>query len=689
MQIFSHLVKCIRSSLRYKLLTLVLLPILLITPTVIGLAVYWSVTFSYNQLFLKVNTDLNVSHDVFQRLQRDQLANLEVTAASFYFREILETGDAEQLRDEITRLTSFYDFDYLNLLLPTGERYFAVDVPVKQSPLLAAAVETGLPGVGIELFSNAEVSRENQALADSIRLSLVDTPRAVPTDRSVEDRAMLIRSVYPVSSRDGEVIALIEGGVLLNRNFDFVDAIRDLVYGRGSLAKGSLGTVTVFLEDVRVSTNVPTTTDTRALGTRVSREVRNTVLEQGDIWVDRAFVVNDWYISAYEPIVDVYGNRVGMLYAGFLETPFRQSLINAIVALVAVLLLGAIVAAFAAIRGAKSIFKPIEAMAKVVRATQSGEAQRIGKLDSSDEIGELARQVDSMLDSLEENRQRIQHAADVLESKVEERTAQLQQKNIRLQRIIDLLRKTRQRLAMAEKLAALGELTAGVAHEINNPTAVILGNMDVLVSELGEDGDRVKVESDLIVEQVYRIRSIVDRLLQYSRPSDYAGYVEQLDVVEVIQDTLNLVKHELEHKNAEIVQNYVASDEIMMNRQELQQVLVNLLINAAHAIDKGGKITISTADWSRRGVVIIIRDNGRGMSDDELRRVFDPFYTTNKTGGTGLGLSVSYGLIRRYGGEIVADSLVGHGAEFRVHLRKEPIFTDDEEELLASNEEAV
>jgi len=126
----------------------------------------------------------------------------------------------------------------------------------------------------------------------------------------------------------------------LNRNYDFVDEIRDLVYGPGSLAEGSRGTVTVFLDDVRITTNVPGSESARALGTRVSVEVRNTVLEQGTTWIDRAFVVSDWYISAYQPIVDVNGDRVGMLYAGYLEAPFRSDLYRGIAATAAVVIAG-------------------------------------------------------------------------------------------------------------------------------------------------------------------------------------------------------------------------------------------------------------------------------------------------------------------------------------------------------------
>jgi len=516
-------------------------------------------------------------------------------------------------------------------------------------------------------------------------LPLVATPRSVPTDKTIEDRAMLIRVVQPILNRIGEVKGLLEGGVLLNRNFRFVDEIRDLVYGPGSLAPGSRGTVTVFLDDVRITTNVPSGDKLRALGTRASREVRETVLEEQQTWVNRAFVVNDWYISAYEPIIDVNGESVGMLYAGYLEKPLRAELQRSIILLGIVLLLGTLFAAALAILGAQSIFKPIELNANVIRATKSGKPRRIGAIASRDEVGELAREFDSMLDSLVENQQRIQLAADELERKVAERTVELSDKNTRLEQTIVLLRETRQQLAMAEKLAALGELIAGVAHEINNPTAVILGNMDVVIQELGDDASSVQTELDLIIEQVYRIRNIVDRLLQYSRPASFAGYVDELDIRDVLQETKLLVKHEIDRKNIVVTENYAELGLIEFNRQELQQVLVNLILNAAHAVEPGGTIDISTEVWGVQGIRLKIRDNGSGIPADEQRRIFDPFYTSRKVGGTGLGLSVSYGIIRRYGGHISVNSLLGEWTEFTIKIRHHPVYESDEEMLQEMN----
>lgn len=680
----------IASNLRYKLLALVLVPMLLLAPTVLLLSYNWARTYAYEHMYLKVNTDLSVAHDVFQRIQEDHRQALKSLAESYAFRRDFDANNFAAMDSQLASLRSQYGMDFLNVLNREGTAVMRKNGwhlwATKASPLINSASNDGFATVGIEIYQQDEIIRENPSLYTKTLLPLVATPRSVPTNKTIEDRAMVIRVVQPITDRKGEVKGLLEGGVLLNRNFRFVDEIRDLVYGPGSLAPGSRGTVTVFLDDVRITTNVPSGDKLRALGTRVSQEVRESVLEDQQTWVNRAFVVNDWYISAYEPIIDVNGKSVGMLYAGFLESPLRAALHRSILLLGIVLLLGTLFAAAVAILGAQSIFKPIELIANVIRATKSGETRRIGAIASRDEVGELAREFDSMLDSLVENQARIQHAADELERKVAERTVELSDKNARLEQTITLLRETRQQLAMAEKLAALGELIAGVAHEINNPTAVILGNMDVVIQELGEDASGVQTELDLIIEQVYRIRNIVDRLLQYSRPSTFAGYVEEIDVREVLQSTMLLVKHEIERKNIKVIQNYADLSHIEFNRQELQQVLVNLILNSAQAVEQGGVIEITTQAWGQQGIRLRIRDNGCGIPPEVQRRIFDPFYTSGKAEGTGLGLSVTYGIIRRYGGHIAVSSLLGEWTEFNMKIRFRAVYESDEEILQEMNQ---
>ena len=296
----------------------------------------------------------------------------------------------------------------------------------------------------------------------------------------------------------------------------------------------------------------------------------------------------------------------------------------------------------------------------------------------------MAREFDAMLDLLQQRNRQIQRAADELELKVDQRTQELREKNADLETTVALLQQTRQQLMMAEKLAAIGELTAGVAHEINNPTAVILGNLDLLVSELGPAIEPVSEEVELIVAQVYRIREIINNLLQYSRPAEYAGYINDVSIDEVITDTLGLVAHAIKHGSVEVITSIRTERTIAINRQELQLVLVNLMVNACHAVPhKQGRIEITAEDWDERGAVISVRDNGPGIPSHVCSRLFDPFFSTKPEGqGTGLGLSISYGLVRRYGGNITVQSGLGDGAEFKVWLLSDPVLVKDEQTIM-------
>lgn len=678
----------IATSLRYKLLVLVLFPMFMIAILTVGFVIYWSQDFSQNQLLRRVHTDLNVAHASFVRLQRDYLSQLERLAVSHAFYTAFANRDGNRIQDQLHVMRETTGFDFVHVTDLHGRWILTHEVTPpgvsKLGPLHRQVVTWGTPGVDIEIYSAADLQTESRGLAEAVRIPLVETPRSAPSDRTVEDRAMVVRAIVPVRDPKGTMVALLDGGVVLNKSFGLVDDIRSLVYGPESLVEGSIGTVTLILDDVRISTNVPVRPGERALGTRVSAAVRSSVLEQGNTWVDYAFVVNDWYISAYEPIIDAYGKRVGMLYTGFLEAPFRHAYYRALGAALLLLLLGMLVAALVVVRGATGIFKPIESIAAVVRDIRKGGNKRVGNLAKDDEIGELAEQFDATLNLLTLRNEQIRQAAERLESKVDERTRELQEKNQRLEDTIAQLEAARQQLVSAEKLAALGELTAGVAHEINNPIAVIQGNMDVLRQELGDDIVRVQVEVDLILEQVTRIHAIVDKLLRYSRPSGYGAELKEVEPNRLIDETLVLVEHEMAAKALKVETEYAATNRITIDAQELQQVLVNLLVNAAHASTTGGRITVSTRNCDGgSGVAISVRDEGAGIMPEHLPRVFDPFFTTKRVGGTGLGLSVSYGLLRRYGGDIKVSSEPGRGTTFQVLLPERPVFLGDKDPVYA------
>jgi two-component system NtrC family sensor kinase len=279
-----------------------------------------------------------------------------------------------------------------------------------------------------------------------------------------------------------------------------------------------------------------------------------------------------------------------------------------------------------------------------------------------------------MLDLLQRRNAQIQAAAEQLEMKVEERTRSLQDKTLELQRNVALLNETRQQLVTNEKLTALGELTAGIAHEINNPTAVILGNMELLRYELGDNAEVVKEEIDLVIQQVGRISTIIRSLLQYSRPGEFNAPLEMHQITPIIEEMLVLVRHSIRQQAVVLITELDASCPIQVNRPQLLQVLINLVVNAAHAMDGQGRIWIRTYDWVVNdlpmGVKIEVEDEGSGIAPEQLGRIFDPFYTTRKD-GTGLGLSLSYGIIKRIGGTIEVSSTLDKGTLFTIGLYHE------------------
>jgi two-component system NtrC family sensor kinase len=430
------------------------------------------------------------------------------------------------------------------------------------------------------------------------------------------------------------------------------------------------------MDDVRITTNVRLFQNQRAIGTRVSQVVRDAVLTRGNTWLDRAFVVNDWYVSAYEPLLNAQGHRVGMLYVGYLEQPFRLVKYGMLALIVAIFMIVMVLAAVFSLRWARSIFRPLEQMNRTMQRVEDGDTgARVGAVEARDEIGALATHLDQLLNVIDDKTRTLRRWADQLDAKVIARTSELAQSNASLQL-------AQQQLTKSEKLAAIGQLTASVAHEINNPIAVIQGNLDLMRETLGAQAAPVKAELRLLDQQVERMRLIVTQLLQYARPTEYAGYVEAVDVNRTLENSLVLVGHLLARTRIEVERDLQATAMAGINRQELQQVIINLLINAIQAMPEGGRLRLRTrnrkdlAEDGKTGVLLEISDTGPGLNERVREHLFRPFFTT-KNDGNGLGLWISLGLVERYGGSIegmnrqdLGDSEAG--ATFRVWLLTEP-----------------
>jgi len=661
-------------SIRQRLLALVLLPLLLMAIIMAGMLYFWTTEVGYRHLLMKVSTDLAVANERFYATQENYLAQLALLAQTHDFQSRYRTSQQYQhnnpvlttaLVEQLLIMQAQSGLDYIQLIDISGcDLLVARPCATTPSPLLTRAVN-GFGSSGVELLSAQQLTALSPSLAERAQLILSETEKAVPTERHIEQRGMVLHLVYPLNNKQGHTEAFLNAGLLMNGNSAFVDQIKDTVYGEGSLAFGSVGTVTIFLDDIRISTNVPAkqAPGQRALGTRVSELVRQKVLVQGERWLDRAFVVSDWYISGYLPIIDVYGKRVGMIYAGFLEAPFKREFYHWLWQLLIIFAAIVLACGFLVVRGAKGIFTPIEAMVTVIGNIRAGHRERIALSEgTSTELMTLGVEFNLMLAQLEQQHDHIQNAAELLEEKVHARTQALNEH-------IKLLKRTREQLIAKGKLAAIGELTAGIAHEINNPTTVILGYLDLLVVELGDAGELVSEEVQLIVQQVERIRTIINDLLQFSRPGEYRAALSELDINHVIRATQVLVKHDLAQKEINLRMDLRATITVSGNRQQLQQVLINLMVNAVAAINTRGDIIIRSRNWRSDGVLFSIRDTGCGIKPDVLERIFDPFFS-HRAGGTGLGLSVSYSILQSMDAEVAVRSRFSVGSIFYIWLPK-------------------
>jgi two-component system NtrC family sensor kinase len=224
------------------------------------------------------------------------------------------------------------------------------------------------------------------------------------------------------------------------------------------------------------------------------------------------------------------------------------------------------------------------------------------------------------------------------------------------------------------KLSSIGRLAAGVAHEINNPMAIINMKAGLMKDLIDLDPDFPKKEKFLglvqaITQSVDRCRTITHRLLGFAKRMEVN--IEVLDVNDVLRETIGFLEKDAFHRNVRLSTNLAGNlPRIASDRGQLQQAFLNILNNALAAVKDGGVISAATWEKDLEHIAVSFQDNGVGMSEDTLKHIFEPFFTTKKTGGTGLGMSITYGIVRKLGGEIDVQSKLGEGTRFVVFLPK-------------------
>jgi len=496
--------------------------------------------------------------------------------------------------------------------LPVGGNWF--EFPVLQSTLRNQ-----------HKWASTEILNENFLaeidLAEQAFIELKDTPkaRATPYD-SREGKAGLAQiACSPILDTDGGVSGAVVAVHLFNKDFTLVDRIQ---------AVAGVDTVTIFFGDLRVSTNVREDGE-RAIGTRVSEAVFDTVLDNGEPFTGSAYVVNEWFITRYVPLHNHQGQVIGMLYVGarratFLELQRTLNTRNILVTAAAI-----IPVTLLALPIARVITRPLEEIADASRLVAQGNTDVRVPERGIGEAAILGKAFNSML-------------ADLTEAQA--------------------------RLIRNERLASMGELAAGVAHQLNNPLGTILLFSDILLSELPEQASTCE-DVQMIAHEAHRAKDIVTALLNFARQQTVS--TEPTDLGPVLRDLIERARQLPKYENVTIVEQIDPDlPQIEIDPAQLPNIFVNLMENAADAMPDGGTLTIRTsASQDRQSVVIQIEDTGFGIHPENINEIFSPFFTTKPFGqGTGLGLAIVYGIIKRHQGTIRVDSRVGEGSTFTVKL---------------------
>jgi two-component system NtrC family sensor kinase len=520
-----------------------------------------------------------------------------------------------------------------------------------RDPLVSRALK-GEIVTATQILPRQELLKEGKELADRAYLKFIPTPKAAARPQDHEDQGMVLKGAAPIADGRGSLLGVLYGGILVNQNYEIVDRVKEIVY-KGEKYKGSeTGTATIFQQDLRISTNVYNADGERAIGTRVSQEVNQAVLQEGNPWTGRAFVVNDWYITAYEPIKDIEEKIVGMLYVGMLEKPYIDLRNNVMLTFTGMAIICTIILLVLLSFITSTIMKPIQGMVLATNKIAQGDLDHRVEINFKDEIGQLAQSFNLMAENLKIANETLLQWAKTLEKRVEERTKEL--------------REMQDYLIQSEKLASLGKMAAGVAHEINNPLTAILINTHLLLEKVGKK-DNTFESLNLIADETDRCSQIVKRLLEFSRQTPPQKV--PADINEIIDRAIQLLKNQASFQNIQIIKELEPELPLIpLDKNQIQQVLMNFMMNASEAMPGGGTLTIiSQRSKDHKFAQVRFIDTGVGIPKENIHKLFDPFFTTKST-GTGLGLAVSYGIVQQHLGKIEVKSEAGQGSIFTIKL---------------------
>ncbi|MGD0610139.1 MAG: cache domain-containing protein [Anaerolineales bacterium] len=645
----------IRSGLRISIGSRIVLNSLLVITIISAFFIVVGIYLINNRIGTeaqeRVNDGLNSAWEIYQSKLNHVSDVVQLTAGRPSVAQAVLTGDKQIATAELLPVEAVEHLDAFILTDASGKVVLRTNNPgvygddLTHNDLIAAVMSQEVPLAATGILSAEDIQKETTLLVERADIQYVDPTLAEGTTGTELSSGMFLEAAAPIFNSQGDLIGILLGASILNKNYEIVDDVKQTVFQGEKYNGQDIGVATIFLNDVRISTNVMNTDGTRAIGTRVSTDVYNRVILKGESYIGRAYGVNNWYLTAYEPIRNIDNQIVGILGVGILEQKYTDIKNQTILAFLIIALLGALASMLLSYVISRRITSHVQTLVSASREVTKGNLDIKIKAISKDEFGELATTFNSMASALKERDERLKEF-------------------------------TRNKIMESERLALIGQLSANVAHELNNPLQGIVTYSHLLLEETPAENPSIDLLQKIVI-QANRCRDIIRGLLDFSRQRKPDKTL--CDVNNVLKGCVALLENQAIFHNIQLIYNLDGElPKAIIDPSQIERVFMNIIINAAEAMNGSGQLKIATrSDPDRQYIEVELADTGPGIAKENLEKIFDPFFTTKDTGhGVGLGLAISYGIIKEHAGTITVESEVGRGTTFIIRL---PVSVNEED----------
>ena len=581
----------------------------------------------------KVKNDLNFAREVYRQEASNIENTIRFTALRFFIKDAVLENNIETLKTKLNEIRKAEMLDVLTLVDKNGRVIVrsrnpsvigddqTFDEVVSRALLERRAVSDTV------IVLRAELAKEGMDLAQQAYIKFVPTPKAKQTTEVEQTSGMMLKAAAPILDYNDNLIGALYGGVLLSRNYSIVDRVKNIVYQQAEYKGKDIGTVTIFQKDLRISTNVMNVNGERAIGTRVSEDVYNQVLEKGLSWVNRAFVVNDWYKTAYEPIRNINGQIVGMLYVGTLEQPFNDIAENTMLIFLAIIFAATVLAMVLSVILATGISRPLtEVLGAAAKISTGDLGHTIETKTGVNELNKLVESFNQMSQQLKERDKGLKLSNEMLTEFNK--------------RYIDLI--------------------GFVSHELKGFVGAIVMNVcSVKDGFLGEINEKQKKALDGASRSLDYLTATVKKFLNLGRIEK--GQLEaRKTIVEIKKNVFDVIINSLStvavRKNIKITNEIDADLKVGADLDLMQIVANNLMVNAIKYGSENGNIVLSSKKLEDC-IEIEVYNDSVPITEDQKVKLFNRFSrldnpVTRNVKGTGLGLFISKQIIEKHGGKI-------------------------------------